>query len=49
MIYLMSMPGGGEWLIIFLFFGGILFFIFKAGQWRGEAMKNRKNQKKDID
>ena len=34
----------GQHIIFFLIIGLlILFFIFKAGQWRGEAKKNRKD------
>jgi hypothetical protein len=38
-----------DWLIIFIFLCFIiliLFFIFKAGQWRGEAKRNKEKEEK---
>ena len=39
-----TMPGSGEWVIVLVIFL-VLFFIFKAGQWRGLAGKDK--DKKD--
>lgn len=42
MLLQISMPSAGEWLMFIVLPFIVLFFVFKAGQWYGEAKERKR-------